>query len=264
MATVTLLKHNDGIYTYSDYAGPAKASGTLAALAASSVPYQAIRRRKDTPVDAYLVQASWYQAKLASFSAVNASLFATNVVPKTDDFLGGNLSKMVNLILGQAEVPEQIKETIDQGFTAKAFLVYEITNTALVNLDPKALVQDSDISFGGSAKAYLIHPAHYNALSAAPQASGFAGTGDGSIAVFQYPGFAIAETLTATCTATAVGGGTFAIVGSTGGAYGNATVGSTFSCPVLDLSIEAGSVDYALNDVFTITLSAAAFNVLPS
>jgi len=264
MATVTILKHGDGIYTFSDYAGPAKASGTLADLGNSTVPFQAIHRRKDTPIEAYLVQASWYQAQVASFGAVSAAVFAANVVAKTDDYLGGNLSKMVNLLLGQAEVPEQAAETIELGFSAKAFLVYEITNTALAILNPNAVVMDSDITYGGSAIAYLLHPAHYNALINAPQATGYAGTGDGSIAVSQYPGFAIAETLTATCTAAAAGGGTFAIHGSTNGSYGSATVGTPFETTYFELLISAGAVDFDVGDEFTVTLSSAAFNVLPS
>lgn len=255
MATITLLKKGDGVYTYSDFVGP-KAALRLSELGASSSDYMAIRRRKDTNVEAYLVKASYYEGRVTALAANQSAVFGATVVKVTDDYLSGNLVNMIGLVLGDPEVAAQAKKFATEGLTSKAFLVYEVLSTADGTPDPNAIVKDTDLILAGKAKAYLMHPSHYNAI-AAGGSTGFAGTGNGTILVTQYPGRAFAETLTVTCTATAANGGTFSVVGSTSGSLGNAVVGETFVSDYFELVISDGTIDFGSGDAFTVSLAAA-------
>lgn len=255
MATITLLKKGDGVYTYSDFVG-AKAALRLSELNASSSNYLTVRRRKDTNVEAYLVKASYYEERVAALVADQSAVFGSNVVKVTDDFLSGNMVRMISLVLGDPDVASHAAKYADEGLGPKAFLAYEILSTADDTKDPNALVRDTDLVIPSLSKAYLLHPAHYNSLVAGGS-TGLAGVGNGTISVVQYPGVAFAETLTITCTATAANGGTFSVVGSTSGSLGSATVGVKFVSDYFELVISDGSIDFNSGDVFTVSLAAA-------
>lgn len=62
----------------------------------------------------------------------------------------------------------------------------------------------------------------------------------------------ITETWTLTCTASAVDGGTFSVVGSTSGAQADATVGTFYDNGIIQLLVNDDTTDFAVNDVFTL------------
>lgn len=80
----------------------------------------------------------------------------------------------------------------------------------------------------------------------------FTGAGNGALAAYSGGTDSMAETFTVTCTATALDGGTFEVVGSVSGNIGNATVGTPFTSTKLNFTINDGTVDFALSDAFTI------------
>jgi hypothetical protein len=80
----------------------------------------------------------------------------------------------------------------------------------------------------------------------------FSSTGNGTLTNYSGGPDSVAETFTVTCTATALDGGTFSVVGSVSGNIGNATVGTPFTSTKINFTINDGAVDFALNDIFTI------------
>lgn len=84
------------------------------------------------------------------------------------------------------------------------------------------------------------------------------GTGNGTMTgVTVFNAFTKTETITATCVTTAVNGGTFYVVGSVSGPLGLATVGTPFVSSVISFTITDGATDWALNDQWTVTTTAA-------
>src|SRR5579871_6270793 len=63
-------------------------------------------------------------------------------------------------------------------------------------------------------------------------------------------------TVTQTITMTATSATQFSVVGSVSGALGTATVGSPFSCPQLNCTINAGSTAFASGDTITVAVTA--------
>jgi len=66
------------------------------------------------------------------------------------------------------------------------------------------------------------------------------------------------ETVTLTAVTAALNGGVFYVEGSVSGPLGLATVGTPFSSGPIDLTINDGSTDFAVGDVFTIATTAAS------
>ena len=67
------------------------------------------------------------------------------------------------------------------------------------------------------------------------------------------------ETWTLTCTAAAADGGTFSVVGSISGVKADATVGVLYTDGAnIQFQIQDGSVDYAVNDAFTLSTADGA------
>jgi flagellar hook protein FlgE len=67
---------------------------------------------------------------------------------------------------------------------------------------------------------------------------------------------ATATTVAQTITMTATSATTFSVVGSVSGALGTATVGTPFTSPQIDATINAGSTAWALGDTITVPLTA--------
>jgi hypothetical protein len=65
----------------------------------------------------------------------------------------------------------------------------------------------------------------------------------------------VTETWTVTCKQTAANGGVFSVVGSVSGAKADATVGTPYDNGLIAFTINDGSVDFALNDAFTIAVT---------
>lgn len=84
---------------------------------------------------------------------------------------------------------------------------------------------------------------------------GYSGTGNGTLTTLASTPQSITETWTLTCTATAVDGGTFSVVGSVSGAQASATVGTPYSNTFLSFLINDGSTDFAVNDAWTIAIT---------
>lgn len=112
----------------------------------------------------------------------------------------------------------------------------------------------------GSSSA-LANSGHYEFLRTIQHfASGqlnedsYSGTGNGAIKRLAVMATnAPKETWTVTCTTAATDGGTFSVVGSTSGAKANATVGTFYDNGIISFLIQDGSVDFAVNDAFTLT-----------
>lgn len=85
-------------------------------------------------------------------------------------------------------------------------------------------------------------------------------TGNGTITGVEAAPSAVTETWTLTCTATAVNSGTFSVSGSASGARAAATVGTPYNNGLISFTINDGSVDYALNDVFQVPVTRGAMS----
>jgi len=259
MATITFTKDTSKL-TYSDYQG-AKAALRLAELT-TTIPTQQIVRRHDTPtVQALLLQPAWYAGRIAAYAAVSGATFAESQTIVSDDYLSGNLSTMIDLARGHAQVPSELRRVVEAGLTNNAFKTWVILDSAKTNTDadPGRPLTDYLKQYGGNVLAYLVHPALYSALAAAPQAIGYAGTGNGKASLRMKPGTSVAENITVTCTAAVVNGGTFSVVGSSSGAYAAATVGTQLETSHFYLTVSDGTVDFLVGDVFTIPVVAASF-----
>lgn len=82
----------------------------------------------------------------------------------------------------------------------------------------------------------------------------YSGTGNGAIKRLAVMATNVPkETWTITCTTAATDGGIFSVVGSTSGAQANATVGTFYDNGIISFLIQDGSVDFAVNDAFTLS-----------
>ena len=109
--------------------------------------------------------------------------------------------------------------------------------------------------------------AHYNLLAAIRLfCGGFGvigtvgqtGTGNGTLTGIEAAPAAVTETWTLTCTAAAVDGGTFSVVGSVSGAMAAATVGTPYSAALIKFTINDGTVDFTVGKTFTIPVTRSA------
>lgn len=121
------------------------------------------------------------------------------------------------------------------------------------------------VSFVDNTGPYSL--AHYNMLKAIRDFCGGFGeigtiggtrTGTGTLSGLEASPTSVTETWTLTCTATAVDGGTFSVVGSVSGAQASATVGVAYDNTKLKFTIADGATDFALNDTFTIPVTQGA------
>ena len=79
----------------------------------------------------------------------------------------------------------------------------------------------------------------------------YVGTGNGLMTAMSLVS-QVAETWTLTCTATSADGGTFSVTGSVSGAQAAATVGVPYASGGVRFLINDGTVDYVINDEFTL------------
>jgi len=109
--------------------------------------------------------------------------------------------------------------------------------------------------------------AHYNLLAVLRHfaggfgdlgAIGYAGTGNGTLSGLEASPAAVTETWTLTCTAAAVQGGTFSVVGSVSGPQADATVGVAYDNGLLAFTLGDGSVDFVVGDAFTVPVTQGA------
>lgn len=247
---VTLLK-NRGFFTYPDYQ-----QGKWGQRLNDELPVEGIQpivRTEGGPVVAYLVSAALYDNLVGAFQAAPAPLMDQSLMQVPDDYVGLNLSKMVNLIQGNAETTDLVSLIVHQGLTNHAFKSFQVINSKVFYEDG-ALFKAEGIALEGVVLGYLMHPSLYAYLSGAlPAAISYAGTGDGAISnVLAHPGGTVTEVITVACTSAAPGGGVFSVVGSVSGAHPDATVGEAYSSSVISFLISAGGVDFIVGDTFTI------------
>jgi hypothetical protein len=159
MPTVTILK-SSRTFVYDDYI---KGKATLRIKELNSVnPSQAVHRMSTSPVVAYLVTPDFYETRLA----IVAPAPTINLSQKADDYLGYNLSKMVDLIQGHAQTKELMRETVDEGYgIVTGYKTYQLVNTKEYYEDGSDIVP-FDSKRGGVVVAYLIHPDLYATLAA--------------------------------------------------------------------------------------------------
>jgi hypothetical protein len=245
MTTKTILK-NDGIFVYEDYK-LGRAALRIKELNGVN-PAQNIRRTSTGAVEAVLVSAAWMDSMLAGYSTAVAPTYKQAYSVVADDYLGSNLSKMVDLINGHAQTKELVKPVAEQGTSGAGYLTYKIIVSAEWFQDQSPVIPFEESSKkAGQVVAYLMHSDVYALLAAAPVAGTYVGTGDGTLAAELIPGGAVAETITATATSAT----DFAVVGSVTGAMGNATVGTLFTGPQVELLITDGTVAFVAGDLFT-------------
>lgn len=153
-----ILKHS-GNYVYDDYL---QNRAVLRVKELTDVnPVQTIIRSKtkSEPV-AYLVKSDWYDAQSPS-SPLPIKLTST-----TDDYLGFDLSKMVNIINGIAEVTSEMREIVNEGPAQDHFKAYAVMLTKEFYKDTSDIVSfDTALSVGGVAVAYLVNPVLYAAIA---------------------------------------------------------------------------------------------------
>lgn len=252
MTTITLNK-DDGIFIYEDYL-KGRAALRIKELTADN-PYQAIKRNSNGDTEVYLVSDSWYTTRLAAFTAVDAPTFSSSAEKRPDDFMGYNLSLMIDLIYGRAQVTSRTQKMNNEGISAEAFKSYNLCESKAYWVDNSdEIILEPTTKQGGTSLAYLLHPAEYAALAATPVATTYTGTGDGTISSVLHPGFAVAETITVTATSAT----SFDVVGSVSGALGTLTVGTTFVSDQITIDITAGGTPFVATDEFVITSYAAA------
>lgn len=139
---------------------------------------------------------------------------------------------------------------------AKSSIVFSPTEQSKLkivwNIMPDDSVQPERFMIYGDPSIGII-----NASAGTP---GFVGTGNGTITgISVVDGVTKTETITATCIAAQPNGGIFQVVGSISGFLGNAIVGTAFVSPVISFTINDGSVDFAVNDTFTIATTASNY-----
>lgn len=86
----------------------------------------------------------------------------------------------------------------------------------------------------------------------------YTGTGNGALRYLAASPAAITETWTLTCTAAAVNGGTFSVVGSVSGVKAAATVGTAYDNGLIAFRIDDGATDFIVGDAWTIAATQGA------
>jgi len=157
MTTITLLK-NTGIFVYDDYY--LGRSALRAVELTDSNPVQSICRNKKIPdvVDAYFVKKDWFDTKSP---AASLPIVTTEV---SDDFMGSNVSNMINIINSRPETEAQVKRMVEEGSTLDHYKVYAIIKTKEFYRDGNDIVPFEDtpnVKVGGTIVAYLINPTLY-------------------------------------------------------------------------------------------------------
>lgn len=159
MGDITILK-NDGVFTYSDYGR--KAGNRLVELASDGV--QLIRRTYGGDVQAALVSKALYDAAMAA--AAPDPILTQNITSVADDYLGNNLSEMIDLLLSRVQAPGLESKVASQGTTASAQKTFAIVNSALYyeaeQVEP--LPVSGEIEKKGLILGYLITPALHSYL----------------------------------------------------------------------------------------------------
>lgn len=253
MATLTFNK-NDGVFNYEDFKGP-KAALRITEFDTAN-PQQAIHRSvNETDPVAVLVSKDWWDARIAAYDAVDAAPLAFNMTEKTDDFLGDNLSLMIDLMRGDEQVTSRLKKTVNEGIDQKRMRTFRIIDTKTHFVDNSELLPEDEGQVGGNALAFLLHPVQRDNLAATPTATVYAGTGDGFIRPRLHHGFAIAETIDFVFTS----GTAFTVTGSTTGAIGAGTVDVPFDFDQISGTIFAGPTPFVATDTFTVTSYATTF-----
>lgn len=107
---------------------------------------------------------------------------------------------------------------------------------------------------------YFIHgDPNIGVVPAEAATASYSGTGNGVITSLVANSGAVTETITLTCIAEASNAGTFQVSGSQSGPLGNAVVGLSFSSSKVGFTITDGSIDFDLNDQFTISVTGANY-----
>jgi hypothetical protein len=203
-----------------------------------------------------VVSADYFDTKMAVYTAANTPTFKQNYHTVSDDYMGSNLSKMIDRVRGRAQTKELVKTIDNEGLTSSGFVTYELITSAEWFQDQSPVIPFEESSKkAGQVLAYLMHPTMFAALDTAPVATIYVGAGNGALTSNLLPGGAVAETITAT----AVNPTNFAIVGSVSGAMGTAAVDSWFVSPQIEILIANGSIAFVAGDLFTINSVAAPF-----
>jgi hypothetical protein len=255
VATITLNK-DDGIFIYEDYL-KGRAALRIKELS-TAIPSQSIKRNSNSLTEAVLVSDAWYTGRQAAYTAVDAPTFESTAEKRDDDFMGSNISLMIDLIRGRAQVTSRTQKIVNEGITQDSFKAYNLCEQKAFWVDNSdAIILEPTTKQGGVSRAFLLHQAEFAALSATPVATTYSGTGDGTISSTLHPGAAVAETITLTATSAT----SFTVVGSTTGAMGTLTVGTTFVSDQITIDITAGGTPFVATDEFVITSYAADFTL---
>jgi len=250
LATLTINK-DDGIFVYEDYL-KGRAALRIKELN-STIPSQSIRRDSNGDVEAVLVSKDWYDTQVAAFGS--APTFAASLEVRDDDYMGSNLSTMIDLILGRSQTKGRRTKVNNEGISGDAFKGYDLLELKGFYVDnSNEIILEPTTKVGGDTKAYLLHPSHYAALATTPTDTTYAGTGDGTLDKQELkPGGSVAETITVTATSAT----SFDVVGSVTGAIGTLTVDAVFDSAQICLLITAGGTPFVGGDLFTITSVAS-------
>ena len=123
MTTITLNK-DDGIFIYEDYLR-GRAALRIKELS-TTIPSQAIKRNSNGVTQAVLVSEVWHTARQAAFAAVDAPTFDSLAELRDDDYMGSNLSLMVDLIRGNAQVTSRTNKLVNEGISQDCFKNYDL------------------------------------------------------------------------------------------------------------------------------------------
>jgi hypothetical protein len=248
MTTLTFLKQ-DQAFTYDDFNRPRKVAQHLRELTESSPAISVLRKSGEPEVQCVLVSKAWWDEKFAAYAVANPFSFSETKI--SDSYAGKNFSKIVNFLRGRAETKDLVRSIVDQGLGPKDFKVFAVIDSAAFYKDDSGEVpMEPPTQVVGTILGYVLHPAHYGALSSAPALTLYVGTGDGVISStgLHYSG-AVAEIISVVATSPT----TFTVTGSMSGALGLLTTGALFDSPQIALQIEVGATPFIPGDAFTIT-----------
>ena len=247
MTTVTLLKQ-DGTYIYEDFRNPRRTAQHLRELTTANPSYSVKRQSNDLKPQLVIVSKAWWDAKALAYASANGFSYSSTTI--SDSFLAKNFSSIADLMQGRAQTQALVRKVTDQGLSHKDFKVFTVVDSSKFYKDDSDVIKlENSTAVAGNAIGYVLHPAHFAALSAAPTATTFAGAGNGTMVTGLHHSGAVAEIITVTATSPT----SFTVAGSVSLAMGTLTVGVLFESPQVELLITAGTTPFAAADFFTIT-----------
>src|SRR5512135_1531319 len=146
MSYIKEILKNDGIFIYEDYLD-GRSVRRLSEL--DSDVTQSIRRTSNGAVKAVLVSKAYWDGKVAAYAAALVAFPVVSIDQRTDDYLGNNLSVMIDLLDAHHQTPELLKRVNAEGSTNAASKVFSVIRTQEFFEDSKLRAGDPKADLDG-------------------------------------------------------------------------------------------------------------------